>query len=70
MDIALLAFLIMFNGVFAMSEIALVTARKSRLQRLADLFSFLPFSFLILPLVISKYISYYNSSNSCLKREK
>lgn len=36
MDIALLAFLIMFNGVFAMSEIALVTARKSRLQRLAE----------------------------------
>ena len=36
MDIALLAFLIMVNGVFAMSEIALVTARKSRLQRLAE----------------------------------
>ena len=36
MDIALLAFLIVLNGVFAMSEIALVTARKSRLQRMAD----------------------------------
>ncbi len=36
MDIALLAFLIVLNGVFAMSEIALVTARKSRLQRLAE----------------------------------
>jgi putative hemolysin len=35
-DIALLALLIVLNGVFAMSEIALVTARKSRLQRLAD----------------------------------
>ncbi len=36
MDIALLAVLIILNGVFAMSEIALVTARKSRLQRLAE----------------------------------
>lgn len=36
MDIAVLAFLIVLNGVFAMSEIALVTARKSRLQRLAE----------------------------------
>ncbi len=36
MDIALLTFLIILNGVFAMSEIALVTARKSRLQRLAE----------------------------------
>jgi len=36
MDIALLGFLIVLNGVFAMSEIALVTARKSRLQRLAE----------------------------------
>ncbi|MGE4368463.1 MAG: hemolysin family protein [Burkholderiaceae bacterium] len=36
MDVALLIFLILLNGVFAMSEIALVTARKSRLQRLAD----------------------------------
>lgn len=36
MDIALLALLIILNGIFAMSEIAIVTARKSRLQRLAD----------------------------------
>ena len=36
MDIALLAALIVLNGVFAMSEIALVTARKNRLQRLAE----------------------------------
>lgn len=36
MDIAVLIFLIVLNGLFAMSEIALVTARKSRLQRLAE----------------------------------
>ncbi|MGF1724308.1 hemolysin family protein [Photobacterium nomapromontoriensis] len=36
MDVLILAALILLNGVFAMSEIALVTARKSRLQRLAD----------------------------------
>lgn len=36
MDIALLIALILLNGLFAMSEIALVTARKSRLQRMAD----------------------------------
>lgn len=36
MDIAILITLILLNGVLAMSEIALVTARKSRLQRLAD----------------------------------
>lgn len=36
MDIALLLALILLNGAFAMSEIALVTARKSRLQRLAE----------------------------------
>lgn len=36
MDIAVLISLILLNGVFAMSEIALVTARKSRLQRLAE----------------------------------
>jgi putative hemolysin len=36
MDIAILLSLILLNGVFAMSEIALVTARKSRLQRLAE----------------------------------
>ncbi|MFV0422959.1 hemolysin family protein [Oleidesulfovibrio sp.] len=36
MDIVLLLFLIILNGIFAMSELALVTAKKSRLQRLAD----------------------------------
>ena len=36
MDVAILIALILLNGVFAMSEIALVTARKSRLQRLAE----------------------------------
>lgn len=36
MDIALLVALILLNGIFAMSEIALVTARKSRLERMAD----------------------------------
>lgn len=36
MDIAILIALILLNGVFAMSEIALVTARKNRLQRLAE----------------------------------
>ncbi|HSN23272.1 MAG TPA: hemolysin family protein [Methylomicrobium sp.] len=36
MDIAILISLILLNGVFAMSEIALVTARKNRLQRLAE----------------------------------
>jgi putative hemolysin len=36
MDIALLFILILLNGVFAMSEIALITARKARLQKLMD----------------------------------
>ena len=36
MDIAVLLFLILINGFFAMTEIALVTARRGRLQRLAD----------------------------------
>jgi len=36
MEIALLFGLIIINGIFAMSEIALVTARKIRLQKLAD----------------------------------
>jgi putative hemolysin len=36
MEILILAGLILLNGVFAMSEIALVTARKARLQRLVD----------------------------------
>lgn len=36
MEIAILLVLVLVNGAFAMSEIALVTARKSRLQRLVD----------------------------------
>jgi putative hemolysin len=36
MEILLLAALIMLNGAFAMSEIALVTARRARLSRLAE----------------------------------
>lgn len=36
MDILLLAGLIILNGVFAMSEMAVVAARKARLQRAAD----------------------------------
>ena len=36
MEIALLVALIVLNGLFAMSEIALVTARKARLQKLID----------------------------------
>src|SRR4051812_33713935 len=36
MEIALLFGLIVLNGLFAMSEIALVTGRKIRLQKLAD----------------------------------
>jgi putative hemolysin len=36
MEIAILLGLILLNGVFAMSEIALVTARRMRLQKLAD----------------------------------
>src|SRR6478752_7148950 len=36
MEITLLFFLILLNGLFAMSEIALVAARKGRLQKLAD----------------------------------
>ncbi|MEF7614378.1 hemolysin family protein [Aquincola sp. MAHUQ-54] len=36
MEIALLFALILLNGVFAMSEIALVTARRARLQKLID----------------------------------
>ena len=34
MEIAILFALILLNGLFAMSEIALVTARKARLQKL------------------------------------
>lgn len=36
MEILILLALILLNGVFAMSEIALVTARKARLQKLID----------------------------------
>lgn len=36
MDIFLLVVLILINGVFAMSEIAVVSSRKARLQNLAD----------------------------------
>jgi putative hemolysin len=36
MEILILAFLILLNGLFAMSEIALVTARRARLQKLVD----------------------------------
>lgn len=36
MEIAILFALILLNGAFAMAEIALVTARKARLQRLVD----------------------------------
>ena len=36
MDIVLLLFLILLNGVLAMSEIAVVSSRKARLQRLSD----------------------------------
>ena len=36
MDIVLLLFLILLNGVLAMSEIAVVSSRQSRLQKLAD----------------------------------
>ena len=36
MDVTLIFFLILLNGLFAMSEIAVVSARRARLQRLAD----------------------------------
>jgi putative hemolysin len=36
MEVAILIALILLNGLFAMSEIALVTARKTRLQKLVD----------------------------------
>jgi putative hemolysin len=36
MDIALLLFLILLNGFFSMAEMAVVSSRKARLQRLAD----------------------------------
>ena len=36
MDLALLIFLILLNGVFAMSEMALAASRKARLQVMAE----------------------------------
>jgi len=36
MDVALLLFLIVLNGILAMSEIAVVSSRQSRLQKLAE----------------------------------
>ena len=36
MDIFILCFLILLNGLFSMSEIALVSARKARLEHLAE----------------------------------
>ena len=36
MDIVLLLLLILLNGVLAMSEIAVVSSRRARLQNLAD----------------------------------
>ena len=36
MDVVLLLFLVLLNGILAMSEIAVVSSRKSRLQKLAD----------------------------------
>jgi putative hemolysin len=35
-EILLIFFLLMINGIFAMSEIAVISARKTRLQQLAD----------------------------------
>ena len=36
MEILVLVILIVINGLFAMSEIALITARRARLSRLAE----------------------------------
>src|ERR1700751_1540992 len=36
MDILILLFLVLLNGLFVMSEISLVSARKSRLESLAE----------------------------------
>ena len=36
MEIALVLGLVLLNGLFAMSEIALMTSRKARLQKLAE----------------------------------
>src|SRR3954452_7575844 len=35
-ELAIIAFLILLNGLFVLAEISLVTARKSRLQQMAD----------------------------------
>ena len=36
MDIVLLVFLVLLNGLFAMSEIAVISSRNARLQKLAN----------------------------------
>ena len=36
MDFLIILLLIVLNGAFAMSELAVASSRKSRLQRLAD----------------------------------
>ena len=36
MELILLGFLILLNAAFAMSEIAVVSSRRARLQRLVD----------------------------------
>src|SRR5829696_7161727 len=36
MDLGFLLLLVLLNGVFAMSEMAVVSARRARLQRLAE----------------------------------
>ncbi|MGV8935297.1 MAG: CNNM domain-containing protein, partial [Gallionellaceae bacterium] len=36
MDFLLLLFLILLNGLFSMSEIAVITARQARLKQMAD----------------------------------
>lgn len=36
MDILLIIFLILLNGVFAMSEMSVVSSKRARLQQLAD----------------------------------
>ncbi|MGE4448092.1 MAG: CNNM domain-containing protein, partial [Azospira sp.] len=36
MDLGIILWLIVLNGIFAMSEIAVVSSRKARLQRMAE----------------------------------
>ena len=36
MDVLLILVLILLNGIFALSEIAIVSSRRARLQQLAD----------------------------------